>query len=575
MAAQPPQQRITLVAGELLGHVRTGGLGTATTHLAVALGRRGHRVEVLYTGEPPRVPVADEWLRLYADAGVEVRPLPRAGGAVEPAFFAQIRDVERALRDDPPDVVITQDLAAPAYASLRLRSLGLGFERTLFVVYCHGTRQWITDVSRKVRVLPGALAITALERASLELADAVVSPSAYLVDWMRDQGWRLPGATQVIPYLTRSTATGEPASRAAGDGGPVERVVFFGRLEERKGIRPFAAGLDALEPELLSRIEVELVGRATPAWPPERVEALLSAATREALRGLSFHTDLDQSEALARLARPGTVAVLPSLEDNSPNTVYECLEHGIPFLAGNAGGGAELVAPGDRAAALVEPTAAGVEAGLRRVLADGARPARPAFDQDAALEAWAEIVARRPAPPNPAPADADGWVTFPDDLDDGLRETLARAQRASGADVVTCAVHVDGGADHYFVGEPGALGLLANGYGTVALIRRPLLADAGAADSAWVLLARLSAAGARIVSIPLPLATSARAGSLERDPADALLVAQALERAAPDALRSAARLVAGLAADAQAPARGSPGLARRARAVLRRSLVRR
>jgi len=102
-----------------------------------------------------------------------------------------------------------------------------------------------------------------------------------------------------------------------------------------------------------------------------------------------------------------------------------------------------------------------------------------------------------------------------------------------------------------------------------------VLARGEATDSAWVLLARLSAAGGRIVSIPLPLTTSTRPESLERRPADALLVAQALERSAPDALRSAARLVAGLAADERRTAGSPAGLAQRARAALRRSLVRR
>src|SRR5207253_7649499 len=81
---------------------------------------------------------------------------------VEPAQFARLRQVEETLRAQPPEVVITQDLAAPAYTALRLRQLGIAFEKTLFVVYCHGTRQWITDMARKIRVLPGALAISAL-----------------------------------------------------------------------------------------------------------------------------------------------------------------------------------------------------------------------------------------------------------------------------------------------------------------------------------------------------------------------------------------------------------------------------
>ena len=69
-----------------------------------------------------------------------------------------------------------------------------------------------------------------------------------------------------------------------------------------------------------------------------------------------------------------------------------------------------------------------------------------------------------------------------------LVETLVRAQQVSGADVVTCGLFVDGHV-HLFPGEPGALGLLANGYGTVALVRRSLL-ESDAAE------ARLAAARA-------------------------------------------------------------------------------
>src|SRR5919197_4671218 len=110
----PGRKRITLLADELLGHVRTGGLGTATTYLAVALGRMGYDVELLAVGDPPAAPMAHEWSRLYEQAGVVVRTLPRSDRSTEPSYFARMRDVEEALAGDPPDVVITQDLAAPA-----------------------------------------------------------------------------------------------------------------------------------------------------------------------------------------------------------------------------------------------------------------------------------------------------------------------------------------------------------------------------------------------------------------------------------------------------------------------------
>src|SRR5262245_6165475 len=394
------RKRITVVADELLGYVRTGGLGTATTYLAVALGRMGHDVELLYVGEPPKSPMPEEWSRLYQDAGVAVRLLARRDAHVEPSYFARMRDVEATLAADPPDVVITQDLAAPAYTALRTRHLGLGFDRTLFVVYCHGGRRWITDMARKVRVLPGALAVTELERASVEIADVVVSPSAYLVEWMRNEGWRLPRQTVVSPHLSRSASTGEAQTPAELDGGRVTRIAFFGRLEERKGLKPFAAGLNAVAPELLRNVELEFVGAATPAWPPERIEALLAEQTRRALGRISFETDLDQPEAFARLTRPGTLAVMPSLGETFSNAVYECLERGIPFIASDAGAPAELVAPEDRERVLFEPSAAGVAAALQRALSNGDAllPARPAFDATTANEGWAAVVDLEPEP---------------------------------------------------------------------------------------------------------------------------------------------------------------------------------
>lgn len=554
MATEP--KRITLVTDEILGYVRTGGIGTATTFLAVALARMGHHAELLYVGDRPAAPLDREWADLYDAAGVPIRLLPRSDEQTEPSCFARMRDVERALLADPPDVVVVQDLAAPAYTVLRKRQLGLAFERTLFVVYCHGTRQWITDMAGKVRVLPGALAVSVLERASVELADVAVSPSAYLIDWMTRQGWRLPERSVVIPYLTRSAATGEPQPRVEVDSRQVERLAFFGRLEERKGLRPFAAGLNALPPQLLGKVELEFLGAATPAWPRERIEGLLSETTKGGLRGVTFATDLDQPEALERLARPGTLAVMPSRGETFSNAVYECLQHGIPFIASDAGAPRELVAPEDRGRVLFEPTAQGMATALRRVLTAKAPfpPARPAFHARDAYDAWSELIELEP--PGPPPHGASelpaGWVLLTDADDvprEHLVETLARAQEASGADVVTCGVTLESGLQRFFLGDPGGLGVLANHYGTTALVRRSLLSDEAERKPGWVLLAELALGGAKIVSIPEPLVDRRQGPD---DESVALLVVQRFEQHLPRPLRLLARLAAGLAAQASA-----------------------
>jgi glycosyltransferase involved in cell wall biosynthesis len=617
---QEASRRVVFVADELLGYAGNG-IGTTTTFVSLALSRAGHSVQVLYVGPPPTGPIDPEWQRLYDDAGVRVREVPGGPEKVEPGQFVHSRDVESALRADPPDIIIVQDLGAPAYTALRLRRLGLAFERTSFVVFCHGTRQWITDVSGKVRVLPGAHAVAVLERASVELADVVVSPSAYLVDWMRSEGWQLPAQTFVIPHVSRAGATGEtPPTPTRRESNRVERVAFFGRLEERKGVRPFLAALNALEPELLERFAVEFIGRPTPPWPVQRVTELLYDETRRSLRGLSFETTLDQHEALARLRRPGTLAVMPSFEENSPNTVYECLENGIPFIAGNAAGIRELVTPEDHGRVLFEPTEEGIAEALRRALVNGDAlgPARPAFDDAESLRRWEEVFAlpAGPFPPRDGRLPVDAvvvhrssqsaldrclaalaaqsgadvrvtvvqaraealpdleaeWVVFLDEDDvpePTLVETLVRAQHASGADVVSCGLFLrdatGGKSVHLFPGEPRALGLLVNGYGTIALLRRSLLEPA-VVDPDWPLLAKLSVSGARIVSVPIPLVTrTERPGTLHTHPADARRVLDYLEGALPHNLRLTAELAARLAAEAQRPSQA------RARSLLRRA----
>jgi glycosyltransferase involved in cell wall biosynthesis len=566
------RKRIVLVADEALGYVRTGGIGTATTFLAVALGRMGHEVELILAGDPPAAPMADEWSLMYGEAGVSVSVLQRHARQVEPPYFARMLDVEAALLSNPPDVVIVQDLAAPAYTALRMRQLGLGLERTLFVVYCHGGRRWITDMARKARVLPGAHAITLLEAASVGLADAIVSPSEYLVEWMRRETWRLPGRVFVIPHVSRSAATGAPQSRpTVNGGGRVERIAFFGRLEERKGLRPFAAGVNDVPADLLRDVELEFVGAATPAWPRERIEALFTGRTKQALGRISFQTDLDQPEALTRLGRPGTLAVMPSLGETFSNAVYECLERGIPFIASDAGAPAELVAPEDRERVLFEPSAAGVAAALRRVLADAdaLRPARPAFDAATATDLWAQVIELEPElrPDGEAP-DSVILCGDGDELDDGCVETLARAQAVSGADIVTCGVRIEQGTERLFLGEPSGLGLLANHYGVVGLVRRSLLPDGAAEpDDPWPLLARLSLEGATIVSMPRALARRRTLpGDVDRSPAAAVAVVQEFERHLPRGLRALARLAAGLGA--------TPAQQPRPRSRLRRLLRR-
>jgi hypothetical protein len=104
-------------------------------------------------------------------------------------------------------------------------------------------------------------------------------------------------------------------------------------------------------------------------------------------------TSLEREQALDELRQAGTLAVMPSLLDNSPNTVAECVECGIPFIASATGGIPELVAEGDRERVLFGPTADDLAATLERVLTSSSfAPARPARSAPGALDSWLELV---------------------------------------------------------------------------------------------------------------------------------------------------------------------------------------
>lgn len=622
-------RRVTIVGSELLGRPGTGGAGTADSLLAVALGRHGHEVELLIASGREIGPISDEWRQIYASAGVEIRVL-EALPRVTPPYLARSLEVMQALAGEPRDVVIANDWRGLAYLALRARQTGVGLVDAAFVIHCHGPGRVLTEFAQKIPDTLERFGESVMERACIGLADAVVSPSAWLLDWMRQHGWPVPDSARVIQYIRQSAALDESPERAAADGG-IRRLVFFGQLREGKGVRIYLSSLEALEPRLLDGLELVFLGSDRGRWTAERVLDELPSRVREQVAGIRFEPRLDRDAALAELRRPGALAVMPSLLDNSPNTVSECIEHGIPFVATETGGIPELVSETDRARVLCAPTAEALAHTLATALSSrpSFAPAQPARQPGEALEEWLDVVEHvRPSSSQRArAADAvaviarggeserrarrlaertssvevevvradsrrDGlfrtsadWVVFLDDEDrpdDGLLDALVAAQEASGADVVTCAVRRSGGGLRLFLGDPGALGLVENQYGVVGLVRASSVVaeevSEGFTDPDWPLFARVTLAGGRIVSIPAPLAASGgKPGLVDDVPGDGVAVLDAFDQRSatlPDLPQLAATLAAAHCRDALrsvaiAPA---PHVLRRAARRLRNAL---
>jgi GT2 family glycosyltransferase len=231
-----------------------------------------------------------------------------------------------------------------------------------------------------------------MEQGLVAASDMLISPSRYMIAWMREQGWALPPRQVVLPNLIPVGAP-ESSVDAAADANamPLRKageIVFFGRIEPRKGLLIFCDAIDRIAGELGPDIKLTFLGKTLDG---EYGKGLLAARFRKWQIRWQVIDDLNTFEARQYLAGEGRLAVIPSLADNSPYTVLECLTWKVPFIASRVGGVMELIHPDDCERVLFKPTPADLAAKLRRVLAEGIVPARLAFSHRENLAKYLQL----------------------------------------------------------------------------------------------------------------------------------------------------------------------------------------
>ena len=402
--------RICFISTELVGARNNGGIGTAQTNLAKTLAAGGHQVTILYFRKPDR-PLTDQLRAYYAGLGIEIVQ----NEDFDKDFYGRGRirypyGTYEWLRTQSFDVVHAPELHAYLYYALLAKRLGLAFANTIFVIGTHCSSEWLAELNHTSLSDKDQLIAPYMERAGVAMADVVWSPSHYLLDWMREANWPLGDncwfrRLSYLPY--------EGLEPDASAGAPITELVFFGRLQKRKGVELFCDAIDRLQPLIRG------LGR------PFKVTFLGDNYLAQTGLTADFHTrraaawghevllieDYDVPRALAYLSQPGRLAVVPSLSDNSPNTIHECLLYKIPFAASNIGGIPELVAESDRDRVLFAPRGADCARVLGELLLAPARPVTPSFDVTEVNRGWVEwhdqtiaaVRAAQPAAPKQEP----------------------------------------------------------------------------------------------------------------------------------------------------------------------------
>ena len=400
-------RRILIATPDFIGPIRNGGIGTAFTALAQRLAAAGHEVTVLYTlGDycEDGSSIAS-WVRHYAEQSIHFVPLRAEKNEPKldsPWYCWHAYRVYRWLKAhaDEFDLVYFPEWRGEAYFALLARQTGIAFDRLCFIVVTHSPTVWAESGNYRLPPWLDHLDLEHMERKVVEMADWLVSPSQYLVDWMQRRGWLLPPRTRVMQNLLPFSL--EPEAVEAVSDTVVHEWVFFGRLEARKGLKIFIEALLKMSPAQRKAHQVTLLGKPVADEHFDSIQYIRDRFGDE--NACRIITGYDRDQALTYLREPGRVAVIASLMENSPYTVLECLVEGIPFIAADVGGIGELVHPEDRERALFKPTPAALAAKLSELETGAYRAARPAQSPDVTEKRWLsfqeEAVTAQPAGAN-------------------------------------------------------------------------------------------------------------------------------------------------------------------------------
>lgn len=384
---------ICIATPDIIGPVNNGGIGTAYTNLALSLAGRGHEVTILYLlGEYCEHGSIEQWRKHYSRNNIEFIGMPQPDDLVIQApYHPRLSYLAYLyLRDKSFDVIHFPEWGGFGFYTVLAKSEGLSFSTCSIVIGTHSPTLWHALSNAELISDSSYLDRDYMERRSVELADFVISPSQYLVDWMRDQQWMLPTRVKVQPNIL-----GKEFRREFDSDQPhqINELVFFGRLEARKGLKLFCDALDRLAvllgPDAVYP-EVTFLGKES------RMHGKPSGAyLGERLSRLPFEwrmvSDRDQAGALEYLRVKGRLAVMPSLSENSPYTVLECLGQGTPFLASKVGGVPELIHESRQQDVCFELRPQALAGKLHEALQYGVRPAHPHVDFEADELAWAQI----------------------------------------------------------------------------------------------------------------------------------------------------------------------------------------
>lgn len=342
-------QNICIVTPDFIGPINNGGIGTYAYNLAKLLTEHGHRVTVLFTG-PVCHGTSEKWRKTYELDHIYFEILPSKKCIfTHPDSFRDISySVFTWLNNRHFDCVHFQDWQANGFHSIQAKQTTNAFQNTVLTVTMHSNTEWINEGAMVWAVdapLPTAK-LCWMERYCHQFCDVLLSPSQHMFDWALSKKWVLTDQRHILRYPLLPLENTKPESCSSGHEVDNSHLVFFGRLETRKGITVFCDAVRELLKGVCHIKTISFLGKYGFIEGGQNSRKYLQQFVHECAGRVKvvIHTDYDSFQARQYIARHRAISVIASLADNYPFTVLECIESKIPVIASAVGGIPEMLA---------------------------------------------------------------------------------------------------------------------------------------------------------------------------------------------------------------------------------------
>jgi hypothetical protein len=208
----------------------------------------------------------------------------------------------------------------------------------------HSGHEWVFEANEKYTDDDPARLwqLCFYERASFEAADLVFFPSHFLKNKVESFGWNTGRAVHLPYFIPIVDLDGPPRNDLAKVDAQRIPLVFFGRLEERKGLCTFIDAVKALEPHLQQETQLVFVGKVVPLYSRPLRHLDSRAYLDRELSGVVPYvilSDLYSVDAIRYVnSLKSPVVCLTSPQENFPNSALEMGQLPLRLVVSDTGG---------------------------------------------------------------------------------------------------------------------------------------------------------------------------------------------------------------------------------------------